>query len=66
MVITYYKKGHSKHSIADKFNIQPKQLRDWLKNKEKLLRTAPYTQKLTIGAYPKYPLLENGWTFWMV
>ena len=30
-----------------------------MKNKEKLLRTAPYTQKLTTGAYPKYPLLEN-------
>ena len=59
MVITYYEKGHSKRSIADKFNIQPKQLRDWLKNKEKLLRTTPYTQKLTTDAHPKYPLLKN-------
>ena len=59
MVITYYEKDHSKRSTTDKFNIQLKQLWDWLKNKEKLLRTAPYTQKLTTGAHSKYPLLEN-------
>ena len=43
MIITYYEKGHSKRSTADKFGIQPKQLRDWLNNKEKLMRVAPYT-----------------------
>ena len=58
MIITYYEKGHSKRSTADKFGIQPKQLRDWLNNKEKLMRVAPYTQRLNIGARPKYPLLE--------
>ena len=34
MVITYHEKGHSKRSTAEKFNIQPKQLREWLNNKE--------------------------------
>ena len=58
MIITYYEKGHSKRSTADKFGIQLKQLRDWLNNKEKLMRVAPYTQRLNIGARPKYPLLE--------
>jgi len=58
MIITYYEKGHSKRSTADKFGIQPKQLRDWLNNKEKLMRVAPYTQRLNIGARLKYPLLE--------
>ena len=58
MIITYYEKGHSKYSTADKFGIQLKQLRDWLNNKEKLMRVAPYTQRLNIGAHPKYPLLE--------
>src|ERR1044072_5666670 len=59
MVITYYEKDYSKRSTANKFNIQLKQLQNWLKNKEKLLRTASYTQKLTTGTHPKYPLLED-------
>ena len=42
MVITYHEKGHSKRSTAEKFNIQPKQLREWLNNKEQLLKTAPH------------------------
>ena len=58
MIITYFEKGHSKRSTANKFGITPKQLREWISNKEKLLRVAPYTQKLNIGARPKYPLLE--------
>ena len=58
MVITYYEQGHSKRSTADKFNIEPKQLREWISNKEHLLKAAPYIQKLTTGARPKYPQLE--------
>jgi len=50
MIITYYEKGHSKRSTADKFGIQLKQLRDWLNNKEKLMRVAPYIQRLNIDA----------------
>ena len=55
MVIAYHEQGHSKRSTADKFEIEPKQLHDWLKNKEKLMRVAPYVQKLVPGARPKYP-----------
>ena len=58
MIIIYFEKGHSKWSTANKFEITPKQLREWLGNKEKLLCVAPYIQKLNIGARPKYPLLE--------
>ncbi|GBB85252.1 hypothetical protein RclHR1_11800008 [Rhizophagus clarus] len=54
----YYESGHSKRSIADKFNIQPKQLCKWINNKEKLLNAAPYTQRLNTGARLKYPYLE--------
>uniref|UniRef100_U9TRL6 HTH psq-type domain-containing protein n=2 Tax=Rhizophagus irregularis TaxID=588596 RepID=U9TRL6_RHIID len=57
MVITYYERGHSKRSTADKFNIEPKQLREWISNKERLLKAVPYIQKLTTGARPKYPQL---------
>lgn len=58
MVVTYFEQGHSKRSTANKFNIEPKQLREWINNKERLLKVAPYTQKLNAGARPKYPQLE--------
>ncbi|GES73260.1 pogo transposable element with KRAB domain [Rhizophagus clarus] len=38
--------------------IEPKQLREWISNKDQLLKAAPYIQKLTTGARPKYPQLE--------
>src|SRR5262249_31044255 len=64
MIIAYYEKWHSKRSTANKFGIEPKQLRDWLNNKEKLLSTAPYVQKLNTGARPKFPLLEEELMTW--
>jgi transposase-like protein len=64
MIITYYEKGHSKRSTADKFGIEPKQLRDWLNNKEKLLSVAPHVQKLNLGARPKFPHLEDELMEW--
>ena len=36
MIIAYYEQGHSKRETANKFEIEPKQLRDWLQNKENL------------------------------
>ena len=64
MIITYHEKGHSKRSTADKFGIQPKQLRDWLRNKEKLVNVAPCVQKLNLGAHPKFPHLEDELMEW--
>lgn len=64
MIITYYEKGHSKRSTADKFRIEPKQLRDWINNKEKLISVAPHVQKLNLGARPKFPHLENELMEW--
>jgi transposase-like protein len=64
MVIAYYEQGHSKRSTANKFEIEPKQLRDWLKHKEQLMKVAPYTQKLVPGARPKYPQLETELMEW--
>ena len=58
MVITYYEQGHSQRSTANKFSIEPKQLREWINTKDQLLKAAPYIQKLTTGARPKYPQLE--------
>ena len=53
MIISYYEQGHSKRSTADKFEIEPKQLREWLKSKDQLMKVAPYVQKLVTGARPK-------------
>ncbi|RGB43706.1 hypothetical protein C1646_749501 [Rhizophagus diaphanus] len=46
MIIAYYEQGHSKQSTADKFEIEPIQLREWLRNKDQLMKVAPYVQKL--------------------
>ena len=65
MIIMYYENGHSKRSTADKYNIEPKQLCEWIKNKEKLLNATLYTQRLNTGARPKYPYLENKLIEWV-
>jgi hypothetical protein len=64
MIIAYHEQGHSKRETANKFEIEPKQLRDWLKNKEKLMKVAPYIQKLAPGSRPKYPELETELLDW--
>ena len=64
MIIAYYEQGHSKRSTANKFEIEPKQLYDWLNNKEQLMKVAPYIQKLVPGAHPKYPQLETELIEW--
>src|SRR5215212_5953051 len=58
MIIAYYERGHSKRATANKFGIKTKQLREWLNNKEQLIRVVPYIQKLSPGSRPKYPELE--------
>ena len=50
MIIAYYEQGHSKRETANKFEIEPKQLRDWLQNKDKLMKVTPYIQKLIPGS----------------
>ena len=64
MIIAYYEQGHSKREMANKFEIEPKQLRDWLQNKDKLIKVAPYIQKLTPGSRLKYPELETELLNW--
>src|SRR5437764_14206324 len=64
MIIAYYEQGHSKRETANKFEIESKQLRDWLQNKDKLMKVAPYIQKLTPGLRLKYPELETELLDW--
>ncbi|CAG8784740.1 15577_t:CDS:1, partial [Racocetra persica] len=58
MIIAYYKKGRSKRSTAYKFQIEPKQLRNWITKKSDLMKAASYIQKLSHGARLRYPKLE--------
>jgi transposase-like protein len=44
MVVFYNENGHSVRATASKYNIEPKQVRDWKKKKSALMRAAPYVQ----------------------
>ena len=57
--------GNNKRGTAKEFDIQPKQVRDWSKNKEKLLATASHVIKLHPGRPVKYPSLENDLFAWI-
>ncbi len=60
MVIYYFENNNRNvRRTAKKFNVQPKQIRDWIKKKEKLLVTAPHVAKLHPGKSAKYPNLED-------
>jgi len=64
MIIAYYEQGHSKRETVNKFEIEPKQLWDWLQNKDKLMKVVPYIQKLTPDSRLKYPELETELLDW--
>ena len=59
-IVTFFERDPqaSKRNVAAKFNIEPKQLRDWLKKKNQLLLAKPHIKKLTVGAKPLYLILE--------
>src|SRR6266542_533001 len=50
---------------SKKFDIQPKQVRDWVKKKEALLVAAPHVAKLHPGKPAKYPKLEDDLFEWL-
>ncbi|CAB4375156.1 unnamed protein product [Rhizophagus irregularis] len=58
-IIMYHENGHSKRKTADKFNIQAKQLCDWISKKPQLLKVQPGVKYLNIEVKPKYPALET-------
>ena len=62
MVVFYHENRHSIHVTANKYNIEPKQVRNWKNKKNKLMHAAPYNQKLNVSARPKYSnLKKNYW-----
>ena len=48
----------------NKFEIESKQLCDWLNNEEKFISVAPYIQKLNIYMHSKYPHLKDELMKW--
>ena len=44
--------------------INLKSNREWLRNKDQLMKVAPYVQKLVRGAYPRYQQLETELIEW--
>ena len=59
------KPGASKRNTAEKFDIQPKQIRDWIYKHEELKRSRPQMKRLTPGARPRYPALEDDLVIWV-
>ncbi len=64
-IILYHESGHSKNKTAAKFNIETKQLRDWMSKKSQLLKAQPGVKRLNKGAPPKYPALETALVEWI-
>jgi transposase-like protein len=64
-IIMYHENGHSKNKTALKYNIQTKQLRDWISKKPKLLKAQPGVKRLNRGASPKFPALETALVNWV-
>jgi len=66
MVINFYENNNRNvRGTAKKFNIEPKQVRDWAKKKEKMLKSAPHIAKIHPGKSPKYPNLEEELFSWI-
>jgi hypothetical protein len=64
-VVMYFEKGHSKNMTAAKFNIQSKQVRDWVSKKDQLMSSQPSLKRLNKGKPPKYPALEVALVEWV-
>ncbi|CAG8695838.1 10104_t:CDS:1, partial [Scutellospora calospora] len=60
-IITYLEKNPnaSKRNTAERFNLQPKQLREWIKKKEELIRSPQHIRRLNNGGHAKYLMLET-------
>src|ERR1043165_5643782 len=64
-VIMYHEKGNSKNKTAAKFNIQTKQVRDWVNKKDQFLKAQPNLKRLNKGRPPKYAVLEAALIKWI-
>ncbi|GES73570.1 pogo transposable element with KRAB domain isoform X2 [Rhizophagus clarus] len=66
MIVHYFENNNRNvREIAKKFNIYPKQLRDWSNKKGTLLMTASHVTKLHLSKTAKYPKLEDDLFAWI-
>ncbi len=59
MILYYAQRVQSKKTAAKRFDIEPKQIRDWEKKREQLMSLAPYIKKLHPGRSSNLPELEK-------
>jgi hypothetical protein len=64
-VVMYFEKGNSKNKTAAKFNIQTKQVRDWVSKKDQFMNSQPSLKRLNKGKPIKYPDLEVALVDWI-
>ena len=65
IVIYYYYRHHSIRETASRFDIEPKQVRDWIRKKDKLMKASPFVEKLHPGRKAKYPEIEEELASWI-
>jgi len=65
MVIYYSERTQNNRATAKRFDIEPKQVRDWQSKKQELLNSAPYLLTLNRGRPAQYPLLEERLVEWI-
>ena len=64
-VIYYYYRHHSIRETASRFDIEPKQVRDWIRKKDQLMEASPFVEKLHPGRKAKYPVIEEELASWI-
>ncbi|CAG8772695.1 2601_t:CDS:1 [Cetraspora pellucida] len=65
IMVYYFKRIKNVRATARRFDIKPKQVRDWRNKKQELLNAAPYLLTLNPGRPALYPLLERRLVEWV-
>src|SRR6185437_9069911 len=65
MVLCYLECINNVRATTRRFEIEPKQVRDWRDKKQELLNAAPYALTLNRGRQAQYPLLEENLIDWI-
>ncbi|CAG8657885.1 8690_t:CDS:1 [Paraglomus occultum] len=65
IVVYYYYCHHSIRETARRFDIEPKQVRDWISKKYQLMEASPFAEKLHPGRKAKYLAIEEELILWI-
>src|SRR6266496_6567171 len=66
LVIKHAEQCGSKRLTAKRFQIEPKQVKDWINQKTKLENAAPYIQKLYKGKSSAFSKLKKELSLWVI